>query len=530
MAAEGKLVSGRTRNEPSSGHPHGVQCQQEVNGAMTSINLGMSDNEKQEPEGRNLLQRHAFVVTYMMSNMLDDLQAAVKGQFRYNFFHNLYASQLSKFNITRECGVALMPEVQEIENSISRETIQWEMYSQYVTTLPCIVAAFIIALRSDRIGRRLGYLLPYVVMTLDFMLLAVIIRLKLHFGFTLVGDFIKSLSGGYIAMNLTAYALISDTHGKKGEAEKESSPSDNEKSQKEDSDELDMSRENQRALKIVSLTVAKTFLSSLLSLVTGYIIQRTGSFYTLCGVIVLKILLFTFAYTFIAETSQQKKSSGFFAPVKTIFLTTKNPRKRRTLLLVNLAAIFTVVSYVTEFEVMRIYQMSPPFCLNSVDLGHVSSETRFRAIVTIPLLWLWRKIGLTESTIAAIGVVCEIIGTVLLATVRKIWVFFAAPIIAVPGLLCSSMTKIIISRLVGRQALASSFAAMLAIDELFGFAGGQAGSYLYKTFIDTVPTATFYMATATFTVSAIMYTIESILQHSYAKKDASGQSTVPVSP
>lgn len=47
---------------------------------------------------------------------------------------------------------------------------------------------------------------------------------------------------------------------------------------------------------------------------------------------------------------------------------------------------------------------------------------------------------------------------------------------------------------------------MLAIDELFGFAGGQAGSYLYKTFIDTVPTATFYMATATFTVSAIMYT------------------------
>lgn len=65
---------------------------------------------------------------------------------------------------------------QEIENSISRETIQWEMYSQYVTTLPCIVAAFIIALRSDRIGRRLGYLLPYVAMTLDFMLLAVIIR------------------------------------------------------------------------------------------------------------------------------------------------------------------------------------------------------------------------------------------------------------------------------------------------------------------------------------------------------------------
>lgn len=47
---------------------------------------------------------------------------------------------------------------------------------------------------------------------------------------------------------------------------------------------------------------------------------------------------------------------------------------------------------------------------------------------------------------------------------------------------------------------------MLAIDEVFSFGGGQAGNYLYEKFVDTVPTAPFYLAAATFAVSAVMYT------------------------
>ncbi|XP_025096162.1 uncharacterized protein LOC112565081 [Pomacea canaliculata] len=169
---------------------------------------------------------------------------------------------------------------------------------------------------------------------------------------------------------------------------------------------------------------------------------------------------------------------------------------------------------------MKTYQMSPPFCMDSVQLGYLHSESRLKGILTIPVLWMWRRLGLMESTIAAVGLYADIASTLMLATIRKIWVFFVAPIVAIPGSLSSSMTKAISSRLVGRQALASSFAVMLAIDTVFAFAGGQAGNYLYQNFLKTLPTAPFYLAAATLAVSAAMYSLETILQHAYAKTDS----------
>ncbi|XP_025113339.1 proton-coupled folate transporter-like [Pomacea canaliculata] len=286
-------------------------------------------------------------------------------------------------------------------------------------------------------------------------------------------------------------------------------------------DDFDMSRENQRTFKIVLLNVAHSLSSSIISFVTGYVIQYAGFFYTLIISLGLKCLLFVFAYIFITETGQQRKSSGFITPLKIILRRTRNPRNRRTLFLVNFAVVFTVVSFVVEGEVMRTYQMSPPFCMDSVQLGYLSSESRLKGILTIPVLWMWRRLGLMESTIAAVGLYADIASTLMVATIRKIWVFFVAPIVAIPGSLSSSMTKAISSRLVGRQALASSFAVMLAIDTVFAFAGGQAGNYLYQSFLRTLPTAPFYLASAALAVSAVLYTLETILQRVYAKIDSS---------
>ncbi|XP_025116153.1 proton-coupled folate transporter-like [Pomacea canaliculata] len=452
--------------------------------------------------------------------MIDGLALAAKSQYRYRFFHSKYASELHKYNVSKECGVSLQPEVQEIENSISRETIQWTLYNNYVTIVPHIVTALVMGLKSDQIGRRFVFLYPFITAFVDYILLAVILQLQLHFGFTLIGDFVRSLSGGTMAMSLAAYAVISDTHGKKEKPEEENKTADKHEQKDDDvENDLDMSREKQRTFKIVLLHVAHDLASSIISFATGYVIQYAGFFYTVCITLGLKILLFIFALLFITETGKQKKSPGFITPLKIILKRTKDPRNRRTLFLVNMAVVFLVVSFVTERETMTIYQMSPPFCMDAVQLGYLSSETRLRGIFTIPVLWLWRRLHFMESTIAAVGTYFSVAATFLLASVRQTWVFFVVPVVAIPGSLSSSMTKAITSRLVGRQALASSFAVMLAIDEVFSFGGGQAGNYLYEKFVDTVPTAPFYLAAATFAVSAAMYTTETILQRRYSRTD-----------
>ena len=165
-------------------------------------------------------------------------------------------------------------------------------------------------------------------------------------------QFISACFGGQISMYFASYAMISDTHGNKKPAGKSAktdrdakisskqSPdkenptiqnghkdsNESEKVEKvtseanasasDDEVDIDMSRENTRTLKIVALDVVRRLSASIISFATGYIIQYAGFFYTCVIVVCGKALLFIFAYFFITETGEQKKSMGFRAPLR----------------------------------------------------------------------------------------------------------------------------------------------------------------------------------------------------------------------
>lgn len=66
--------------------------------------------------------------------------------------------------------------LQEIENTISRETAQWALYSDYVTIVPQMLTALVMGLKSDQIGRRFVFLYPIFTSFVDFSILAVTIE------------------------------------------------------------------------------------------------------------------------------------------------------------------------------------------------------------------------------------------------------------------------------------------------------------------------------------------------------------------
>lgn len=81
-------------------------------------------------------------------------------------------------------------------------------------------------------------------------------------------------------------------------------------------EDLDMSREKARTYKIVGLDVMRRIASSIISFATGYVIRYAGFFYTLVIVLCCKVLLMVFAYVFVTETGEQKKTGGFMAPLR----------------------------------------------------------------------------------------------------------------------------------------------------------------------------------------------------------------------
>ncbi|KAK7474966.1 hypothetical protein BaRGS_00033777 [Batillaria attramentaria] len=484
---------------------------------------GKTATREDGKDNRTFLQRYAFWITLMLSAMVDGLGYAVRGQYKYRFFHAKYEDELAEHNTTSGCGVKPPPEVQAIENKITYETTQWNLYELYITIVPVIIADVVIGMKSDQIGRRFLFLVSFFTSVIDFTLLAVIIRLNLHYGYSLIGLFVFGVSGASDGIIFASLALVSDTHGKRKSTSNSSDDKKaiDDKNDDDDDNDMDMSREYTRTFKIVLVYTIRKLASAMIAFATGYIIQFAGFFYTAIIVIAWKVGLFVFAFAFVTETGQQKKSTGFVAPLRYEWFepfrrATKNPRKRLTLLLVNLGLLFSVFSLVDEVDVLRTYQMSPPFCFTAVQLGWFNSENRLKGVMVIPLMWVWRKLHMTESTIAAVGLLSSAGGALLLAVVRETWVFWARD-------LTISMAKAIISRMIGRNALASTFAVLMAAENMFWFAGSNATNYLYKASLDTVPTAPFYLAFASFVFSSLIFIVQTI--HQRLHPDAIADST-----
>ncbi|XP_070187890.1 lysosomal proton-coupled steroid conjugate and bile acid symporter SLC46A3-like [Littorina saxatilis] len=280
----------------------------------------------------------------------------------------------------------------------------------------------------------------------------------------------------------------------------------------DDDDELDVSREKTRALKLALLDIVPGLMGSASSFGIGYIIRYLGFFYTLVIAISLKAVLLVFAFCFITETGEQRKSPGFIAPLRIFVKAARDPQKRITLLLVYLAVMFSAIAINDEFVVLPTYQMSPPFCFSSIQLGWYGGAVSFKGVLSLPMLWLFRRLRLSESVIAGLGVASNGAGALLLSIVRESWVFFAVPFISIPGALTKAMAKTLTSRLIGRSALASTFALIAIIQEVFWFLGTNASTYLYQSYVDTVPTAPFFLASAAFWVSAFLYCAQTCYQ------------------
>ena len=77
---------------------------------------GKADNSKPEQTTKtrfaSFFKQNAFMVTLLCNAMLEGLLGAVLHQYNYRFFHSQHEEELSRFNVSRECGVQLSPEVQ----------------------------------------------------------------------------------------------------------------------------------------------------------------------------------------------------------------------------------------------------------------------------------------------------------------------------------------------------------------------------------------------------------------------------------
>lgn len=97
--------------ESKHGRHHGRKHESR-NGSEYGHHDGPKHGHHHGSHKRSFLERNAFFITLLLNGMIDGLALAAKSQYRYRFFHSKYASELYKYNVSKECGVSLQPEVQ----------------------------------------------------------------------------------------------------------------------------------------------------------------------------------------------------------------------------------------------------------------------------------------------------------------------------------------------------------------------------------------------------------------------------------
>nr|KAG5687827.1 hypothetical protein BaRGS_025467 [Batillaria attramentaria] len=223
-----------------------------------------------------------------------------------------------------------------------------------------------------------------------------------------------------------------------------------------------------RALRILIIECVSIVGRGCAQLTNGYFISFAGFFYpTLSATLFFAVTLIWTYFTIQTPKNPPKKTSigqSIVQPLKTMFRAIRQPRRLSAFVLCNLGMMLIVFADGGNNRTLPIYQMSPPFCWTSVEIGWFESEFTFVLLLSIPLLYVLKRFRLSEPVMAGIGITFNVFGTLMYAIINGAdWVFYVATYM-VGGLSGSGMYQTTVAKL--HSAVFFFYAALYATSAL----------------------------------------------------------------
>ncbi|KAK7111700.1 hypothetical protein V1264_011288 [Littorina saxatilis] len=490
-----------------------------------------------------------------------------QSQYLYRRVASTYTDDLTSLeNITSDdtCGAAHVntsSEEYKIYAKISEETASWTMYLNLCGGIPPIFTILILGAYSDQVGRRFLFLVSISGAAVKGVLMSVIIFFDLHVVFLLLGDFVEGVTGGYASLTIASFSYTSDMHTPEMEMKAmdrrtshvnkdgsirgkskvtglydasqptqngaEDNPAFESEIKAHQTNKKTHSAEDtattatdtpaydsNRAVRVLAIECFHTASAGVIQLTNGYFIAYAGFFYViLTGTLILIIdLVFTWFAIQNAE-SQVRKKGSILAPLKIVVRAIRQPRKLVAFIMCNLAIMLIVLGDGGLIRTMPIYQMSPPFCWSSVQIGWFNSEFYFATLLAVPFLLLLKCWGLSEPTMAGIGTTINALGTAIYALANVYsWVFYIVAVMTVPGMLAYAFTRTITSRLAGPEAVGAMFAFTSLVEQTMWLIGSVTGSAVYLDTVSKLHSAVFIYFASVYFLAALIYFFEGCVE------------------
>ena len=287
------------------------------------------------------------------------------------------------------CGVELNDTSYQQRERVQAQSANLSMYIELATFLPSMISMLLYGAYSDKIGRKLLFILPPIGSIIDVLLQMAIIYFELPvwvFFFSRIGSvFFGDHSLVFIAM----YSYIADTVPP-----------------------------HKRAIRMIIIDVIGRFLGGFVQLGIGYWIKESY-FWPYVYIGVGFFLSTLYAIFLIPETVQRNPLSKFkFSDVKkafTLYITDDGSNRRWKLQLLTMSLMVEILFIAMSVD--TLFEMNAPLCWNSVMIGYY---------------------GAARDTIAAIGGVA---GVFLKRCLADHWLAFIGKITYTAEMLYMSMVR-----------------------------------------------------------------------------------------
>lgn len=262
---------------------------------------------------------------------------------------------------------------------IQKEVANWNVYCNLGTGIPSFVAVILINSYSDRIGRKRAFLIPICGTIINASFCAAVAYFDLSIYYIPITLFLEGLSGAWIGMIHTGYAYVADIS--------------------------ESGKSRTLAMAILDSCIGVGMVMA--QLITGYMIKWTGFFIPM--ITIDACLVVSFILVLMLPETVKTAPATKISPlqyVKNVFEFYVSPElagKRWKYIICIMVFSFSILSFFGRISVETLYQLSTPFCWNSVHIGWFAAlRSVLQFMIGMALVKLLQK-GFSDEMIGFVG-------------------------------------------------------------------------------------------------------------------------------
>lgn len=396
-----------------------------------------------------------------------------------------------------------------VENGqlIQSDVATFLVYSAVLEGIPCILSNLVYGSSSDRFGIKKMLLIPII----GLMLTEGLILVFMHYQFTLLYFLIPLVINGFGG---EAFAIIQFTLSYASKI-------------------TNSNKERTIAMAIMEICIGMGLLLG--SITAGYIIRLSGFMWSLITSLLINIVNIVLIFS-LPENTEKRNNEPWrvihvfnsFKDSLQFYYSKKYAGLRLKFILCISIFIIGCVVLIGRNNTEILYTISPPFCLNSIQVGwfHATRGVMQHGIAMI-LIRLFMMFMRAES-IAMIGAVSGTISLIVEGFANSTVVLFLTQVIGFGTSLGVVMVRVIMSREIPAENQGALFGGMSAFQTACTFFGSLIFSTMYRSTLYFFKGTIFLLMAGMFFISLVLTIFLFIREKSKARTYKLRQSTANI--